>query len=60
MDGQRENDRRRERKRGEEEDGLCPVNGCQCVLGWAHRGDADVGDPGSSTPLYSKEPWPCS
>lgn len=59
MDGRKEKDRERERgEEEEEEDGLCPVDGRRCVLGWAQHEDADMGDPGGSTPLYSKEPRP--
>ena len=55
--GERREDRRREREseNEEQEDGVCPVGGCRCVLGWAQREDAAMGDPGGSTPLCSKE-----
>lgn len=58
VDGQEEVDRRRARER-EQEDGVCPVGGCRCVLGWAQCEDAAMGDPGGSTPLCSKELRPC-
>lgn len=44
-----------ERDRREQDDGVCPVGGCRCVLGWAQHEDAAMGDPGGSTPLCSKE-----
>ena len=54
-DRQTERERERERENEEQEDGVCPVGGCRCVLGWAQREDAAMGDPGGSTPLCSKE-----
>lgn len=57
VDGQKEREGGRERV---EEDGVCPVDGCRCALGWAQHEDADMGDPCGSIPLYSKELRPCS
>ncbi|KAI9528374.1 hypothetical protein NQZ68_020199, partial [Dissostichus eleginoides] len=49
-----------EEGRAEQEDGVCPVGGCRCVLGWAQREDAAMGDPGGSTPLCSMSHEPKS